>query len=252
MQSFTKRVVAYKDLEGFLKHPQPPASYKYRYPIQITQMPAEQLCRVEVVQGDTLDIAKRIKDNGTNPLILNMACATHPGGGWKRGAAAQEESLFYRSTYYKTLTHNYYPILGAEIIYSTGVTVFRDSFLKETEPWTVDFMAVAAIKDPIFNSRLSFTDYYDLTSKKIELMFQLGIAKGYESLLLSAFGCGAYHNDPKIIVEIFNTMIQKYGKYFKTIYFGILSIDEVQQRYYGTPRIDNYKYFSEAIEQLRE
>jgi Uncharacterized protein conserved in bacteria (DUF2263) len=50
-------------------------------------------CRIRVVDGDSFDTAI---DLGDGVVVLNMANAKHAGGGWLRGAMAQEEELCYR------------------------------------------------------------------------------------------------------------------------------------------------------------
>lgn len=91
---------------------------------------------IEVVEGDCLDEAIRLKSLGLNPVILNMASAKRPGGGYRTGAGAQEENLFRRSNYYQSLEDPDgldtgrewgYPLPEFCTIYSPSVFVFRSS-----------------------------------------------------------------------------------------------------------------------------
>jgi len=53
----------------------------------------------------------------------------------------------------------------------------------------------------------------------------LGIAKdnGHDSIVLSAFGCGAYGNPPKHMAELFREVIcTQYSGAFKHIVFAII------------------------------
>ena len=52
---------------------------------------------VEVKATDCLDAVLALKDEGYNPVLLNMANAYRAGGGWRTGAGAQEENIFRRS-----------------------------------------------------------------------------------------------------------------------------------------------------------
>jgi uncharacterized protein (TIGR02452 family) len=54
-------------------------------------------------------------------------------------------------------------------------------------------------------------------SDKIEAIFMMGIIMKKDSLVLGSFGCGAFHNPPTIVAQIFSNMLGKYGKYFLKI-----------------------------------
>src|SRR3990172_9948708 len=54
---------------------------------------------IQVLNKDTFDVLADLLTEGLFPVGLNMASDYKPGGGWWNGSIAQEESLFYRSTY---------------------------------------------------------------------------------------------------------------------------------------------------------
>lgn len=96
---------------------------------------------------EALDLAKEIytqaaKDTSQPKpriLVLNLASDYVPGGGWRKGSLAQEESLFYRSTYDLSLNrrHRYcsirYP-LAANQRYLLRECLF--SKMSTTKSWT--------------------------------------------------------------------------------------------------------------------
>lgn len=59
--------------------------------------------RFEVVDETTLSAASRLRAEGLDPVALNFASATHPGGGFLTGALAQQEYLCRPSPLYACL-----------------------------------------------------------------------------------------------------------------------------------------------------
>lgn len=188
-----------------------------------------------VVQNiDTIDCAIQLD----NPLVLNMASKFKAGGGVRTGATAQEEQLFLRSNYDLTLNKKgFYPMNDDEIIYSPQVVIFKESnTYKDIKPFTLDFIACPAIRDPkLINNLYTDTDR-NIMEMKIEMIFLTAIKFKYVNLVLGALGCGAYHNPTDEVIEIYNKMLNKYKGHFKNIYFAVYSI-----------RDDNYDKFSKLI-----
>ncbi len=156
-------------------------------------------------------------------MILNMANAKTPGGGWRNGAGAQEESLFRRTDYLHSLidpqrlgSGKRYPIAEFGGIYSPGVLAFRSNentgygFLPAPEPYS--FVASAAINRPRLvhaghgKKRLEPRDA-SKTKRKIAAVLSIGLDHGHDSIVLSAFGCGAFQNPPEHIAEIFKELL---------------------------------------------
>ena len=100
-----------------------------------------------------------------------MASDKKIGGGWLNGAGAQEETLFYRSSYYLSMKRlqNKYPLQLFNQILSQNVLVFRDknyNLLDENKFYSLDFIAVAALRKPRLKNGL-FTD----NQRKICLLY---------------------------------------------------------------------------------
>nr|UMO80357.1 hypothetical protein [Pandoravirus aubagnensis] len=196
----------------------------------------------EVVHGDCLKAAIALKtERGLNPAVLNMASSRRPGGGYKTGAAAQEENIFRRSNYFQSLEDPrridrqrawHYPLGPLCGIYSPSVIVFRGPedkgypFLEQ--PVRLDFIAVAAIAKPDVHrvengvQRLSPSDA-DLMRAKIALILDIALAHGHDSVVLGAFGCGAFGNPPEHVALLFREVLSTdaYRCRFKHICFAI-------------------------------
>lgn len=181
--------------------------------------------KIHVFNADTFDIAYGARVSGQNPLVLNMANHLNPGGGVESGARAQEECLFRRSNYSNTLTRRFYPIRDNEVVYSPVVSVIKDSGYDLSEPWQCACIAVAALR--MSPDAIKFTPQeHDMMEKKIRMMFRTAIMYGHDSLVLGAFGCGAFNNPPIEVCNIFDDVMGDYLHHFKDIYFAVLSDDD--------------------------
>mgnify|MGYP002622031421 FL=1 len=47
------------------------------------------------------------------------------------------------------------------------------------------------------------------------------VQNGAEALILGAFGCGAFRNDPQIVARAYKNILPDYLHYFKTIEFAV-------------------------------
>lgn len=182
---------------------------------------------IEIINEDTFNMSIEYIKGGFNPLVLNMASCWNSGGGVAKGSTAQEEELFRRSNAHLTHHRTYYPLKPDEIIYSPQVTIARmsrDNDYKFTKETVVSMIACAAIKNPNLHYDKFTQADWNLSFNKIKSIFLTAIAKGHDSLVLGALGCGAYNNPPKEVAKIFKMLVDDYGKYFKRIGFAILIV----------------------------
>jgi uncharacterized protein (TIGR02452 family) len=177
-----------------------------------------------------------LKAEGYNPLLLNMANAYNPGGGVYKGSIAQEEDLFRRSNYFQvTSLNDFYPIGELEVIYSPSVYVYKNpNCVLLPEITSVSCIACAAEQNPRtianpndpenqFDRLYEDPHIAEITKKRIETIFQVGIKKGHDSLVLGGLGCGAFNNPQMRIIEFFNELLEVYSPFYKKIVFAVLS-----------------------------
>lgn len=184
--------------------------------------------RVQVANETALGAARRLVEQGLRPLALNFANGVHPGGGFLSGAKAQEEVLCRSSALYQTLADD--PMYEAHrkrglpdssdwAIYSPDVPVFRvDDGSALQQPWLLSFVTCAAPYAP----RIGQPRAAELLQKRIHRV--LAIARGYEhcALVLGAWGCGAFGNDPRRTAMDFRQALENdFGGAFSDIVFGI-------------------------------
>jgi len=205
-----------------------------------------------VVNMDSMQCAKLLIDKGLNPAVLNLASAYHACGGYHAGSRAQEEGLSRESTLSRSLYQYYeenesktvsvpfkykaYPLdLRFGGIYSPGVTVFRDPtecYRLLDEPYKVGVITVAALnfrpnRDQQYHDPETdgFTEEGDAIMRhKIRTIFRLGQSNGHDSLVLGAFGCGAFRLRPTLVANLFKEVLQEpeFHNKYKEICFAIL------------------------------
>lgn len=208
----------------------------YYEDISTLEIKAERLYKkpsITVENCDTISAGKKLKDKGLNPVCINMASAWKPGGGWRKGSMAQEESLFYRSTFAVSLEdclkirkRNFYPLSKRALIYSPSILVFKDKYyqlLDWPDCYFLDFIAIAAIRKPKLCSGRFTPEDFQITEEKVDGFFKVAYEKGHDSLVLGALGCGAYSNPVKEIVKIFNRCLERWKHHFKQITFAIIN-----------------------------
>ena len=162
--------------------------------------------------------------------LLNMASAKKPGGGVENGAQAQEECLFRCSNLFNIIPDILYPIKEDELIYSENVTFFKDknySYFPDRQQFVCDVITIPAMN---LNSKAKYddldreTDYEKITLNKIDLMLNHAYQNKINHLILGAFGCGVFKNDPTKMSEMFKKVIdEKYDKCFGFIEFAVIN-----------------------------
>jgi len=196
----------------------------------VPQIPSSALSTSPVVDvvvenDDVIECARRLIQQGHNPLVLNLASNFKPGGGVDRGRIAQEESLFLRSNYYTFLDSRQYPLDG-KMAYSPGVQFLWNmdhEKLHSNDQVLVSCLAAAALKDPPTNGPESYKKSSDaeFMQTMCDNIFKVAILHGHDSLVLGALGCGVYHNPPIAVAGYFANAIRKWGSKFQHITFAI-------------------------------
>ncbi len=184
--------------------------------------------RVQVTNQTTLGASLRLIERGLRPLALNFANGIKPGGGFLGGARAQEEVLCRSSALYQTLIDD--PMYEAHrqrrrpdstdwVIYSPDVPVFReDDGTALEKPWLLSFITCAAPYAPAIGQ----PEAGDLLQRRIHRVLAIARAYDYATLVLGAWGCGAFHNDPHRTAADFRQALENdFSGAFSDIVFAI-------------------------------
>lgn len=193
--------------------------------------------------------------------VLNFASATNPGGGVVKGSSAQEECLCRCSTLYFNLnTSNMWagfytphrnakdPLHNDDCIYTPDVVVFKTDTgkpetMNENEWYKVNVVTCAAPNlrlvpgnsmnpgDGDKNVKISDEELLKIHEKRLSRIIEVAVAGGNEVIILGAFGCGAFENNPKVVAQASKNVIEKYRKCFKTIEFAIYCREHETENY---------------------
>lgn len=196
--------------------------------------------RVQVTNETTLGASRRLVDSGLKPLALNFANGVHAGGAFLAGTRTQEDVLCQCSALYLTLIddlmydeHRERPEPDSTdwAIYSPRVPVFRtDDGSELPEPWLLSFLTCAAPYAPDIGQPRSG----DLLEKRIHRVLAIARAFGYTTLVLGAWGCGAFRNDPHRTARDFRSALEgEFRGAFSEVVFAI--VDWSRERRFLAP-----------------
>lgn len=194
---------------------------------------------IEVVHESTLAGIARLHADGCGRIAaLNFASARNPGGGFLNGSQAQEESLARSSAlhasqmkaweFYERHRADDSLLYSDAMIYSPGCPVFRDddgALLPAA--MCVDFVTAAAPNAGAIQDRAphDFPRIPAALRRRCELVLALAASQQVDTLVLGAWGCGVFRNDPALVADAFADCLLRDGwsRRFRRIAFSILA-----------------------------
>lgn len=187
---------------------------------------------------------------GASIAVHSFASSVFPGGGVKSGSSAQEESLCRCSTLYPCLDQRrmwnayYSPNRGAgdlmatdACIWSPGVVICKsdDDEPKRLPPeqWvSVDVITCAApdLRRSPSNAHhpgtgrdreVSMSELFAAHRRRARHLLYIAAAEGAQCLVLGAFGCGAFCNDPYLVANAWHQELEPLRHHFDLIEFAV-------------------------------
>lgn len=209
--------------------------------------------RIALSNQDTLEAAlglhRRREEHEKPVLVLNFANPHRPGGGIRARPGTQEEHLCVKTTLLCSLeTEEAWPFYQANldcgtqaqkdaVLFSPGSVVIRNPDLSLREdPFPIAVMTVSA---PIV-SRMEpeeLPGLEEILSRRIRGMLRAALEEGYSRIVLGAWGCGNFGNDPDVVARLFRDALleNKYagaaGSSFEEVVMAVLDLSEDQSRY---------------------
>ncbi|EXK87178.1 hypothetical protein FOQG_09440 [Fusarium oxysporum f. sp. raphani 54005] len=176
-----------------------------------------------------------------------MASHVSPGGGWLKGARAQEEALCYRSSLSLSLHRRYYPWRQRMGIYTPDVVIIRSDqetghqllmpTIQARNLPVVSVLSIAALrtppvrkimlntpKGPVASETYANSADRDLTKLKMRLCLRMAARRNHGLLVLGALGCGAFRNPPKEVARCWLEVLKEpefQGGWWEEVWFAV-------------------------------
>ena len=191
-------------------------------------VPSQSTVRVSVAQSPDSRCA-----------VLNFASPVNPGGGVTSGSTAQEECLCRCSTLYpcldqKRLWDGYYlpnrrarnPISTDVCIYTPGVVVVKEDgmppvALPRDQWFAVDVITCAAPNLRNVWGGIPADELRAIHLSRARRVLSVAASFGVRTLVLGAFGCGAFRNDPHVVASAWHEATGELGGWFDTIEYAV-------------------------------
>ena len=218
--------------------------------------------QVRVTGRRSLEAARAIIDErpGSRVAVLNFASPVNPGGGVKNGASAQEESLCRCTTLYDSLDQRrmwdayYLPNRGSGDALATDACIWTPNVvvcksdesipqrLTQDDWFEVDMLTCAApnlrgTTSNLDNPDASRTDgvpltrIYEIHKKRASHILTVAASLNVDSLVLGAFGCGAFRNDPYLVASAWEEPINQMRHHFDLIEFAVFHMPYETENY---------------------
>jgi uncharacterized protein (TIGR02452 family) len=213
-----------------------------------TPAPRPTATRIEVTGESSLQAARRLATAPARPgsgpaapgngtAVLNFASARNPGGGHLNGAQAQEEALCRASALYTCLMRapEFYahhrahrdPFYTDRVIHSPAVPVFRDDRGRLLdEPFTTGFLTSPAPNAGVILRRTPerAPEIPGALAERAGRVLETAAAVGHRRLVLGAWGCGVFRNDPVQVAGAFRALIGPGGRFAGAFEHVVLAI----------------------------
>ncbi len=172
-------------------------------------------------------------------LCLNFASAKNPGGGFLNGSQAQEESLARATGLYPCIVqmaamYEANRFFGSSLytdnmIYSPQVPVIRDDKDELLDkPFLASFLTVPAVNVGALKQKGNEDEVSKIEATMLlrtEKLLSIAVSHGYNFLILGAWGCGVFKNNPGDVARYFYHHLVKNSQLnhcFEKVVFAVL------------------------------
>ena len=197
---------------------------------------------LELRGESTLAAAHRLAGRGFGRVgVLNFASARNPGGGFLGGSQAQEESLARSSALHASLTgpaatpfYDHHRgarslLYSDRVLVSPGCPVFRDDAgALLPAPHRPTFLTCAAPNAGALaaNEPAALPLVPGVFAARAAGLLAVAADAGCDALVLGAWGCGVFRNDPSLVAGIWRALLDPargaFARCFRHVDFAVL------------------------------
>ncbi|WP_372365639.1 TIGR02452 family protein [Candidatus Uabimicrobium sp. HlEnr_7] len=200
-------------------------------PLEVGDIKKQQT-EVTVMNETTLSATERLAEENFSVAALNFASAKNPGGGFRSGARAQEESLARSSALHPCIVNNSMytfhrqrnnPFYSNYALYSPKVPVFkRDDGTLLKKPYLCSFITAPAVNAGAMRKRKSNENIREEMQNRIRKVLTIAAFHQNEAIVLGAWGCGVFRNDSNMIAELFHQELSSFSGIFAKVIFAVI------------------------------
>lgn len=207
---------------------------------------------ISVIDADTVSTIFNIQDD-SKITVLNFASYKNPGGMFIEGSSAQEESLCHFSTLYNVLIsqsdyykwnnlHKNRAMYHNRAIYSKDILFINNPYCAERY-MIKKYCDVITCAAPNWGTAsrykmVSEEDNDKYLESRIEFVLKVAALNNTDTLILGAYGCGVFKQNPVTVALLFRLYLEnEFKNVFKNVIFAIPK--GVHQ--------DNYKAFDNVF-----
>lgn len=208
--------------------------------------------KLYLLEMDTISAVKKLKgaQSQSKLCVLNFASFKEAGGRFRQGKMEQEEHLCHHTNLYNNLfsCYTWYAqhestlnngMYQNESILSENITLMREDLNTNIQSsiCTFDVLSCAAPnKSPLLKYKQYLCDKCDEEMElRCDYVLRMMCNKEYDAIILGAFGCGVFKNNPHLVSQAFLKLLRgPYKGAFKNVVFAI-------------PSGENYNIFKETF-----
>lgn len=198
---------------------------------------------IELRDESTLAAILRLTGKVNKLGVLNFASAKNPGGGFLKGAMTQEESLASASalypsqlqaTAYYAVNRRFTSFVYTDCaIWSPNVVFFRnDSSDLLPAPVKASVLTIPGVNyGEVLKKGEDTANAKDTMKRRMKIALAIFADKGCDIIILGAFGCGVFRNNPTDVAMWWNGLLHEYGGHFDKVIFSILDKSRRRAKY---------------------